>query len=64
MVAIIVVFTLVAASAYVCYFVAKKRNADTTYWLVLAGMLGPFAIPFVFFAKPEWKSRNDQKRNT
>ena len=37
------------------YFIAAKRNADTTFWLVMGILFGPFALPFVFFAKPNEK---------
>ena len=39
-------------SAAVCYFIARKRSADPVYWVVLALLLGPIAIPFACFAKP------------
>ncbi len=39
-------------STLVCYCVAKKRGAKVAYWVVLGVLIGPFAVPFVFFAKP------------
>ena len=35
-----------------CYSLAKRRNADSTYWAILGALLGPLALPFVFFSKP------------
>jgi ethanolamine transporter EutH len=40
------------ASAYVCYIVAKERHANARFWVWAGVLLGPFAIPFVFFSKP------------
>ena len=40
-------------STAICYFVAKQRKANAVFWLVMGAALGPFAIPFVFFAKPK-----------
>lgn len=34
-------------------FMAKKRKANVFYWTVMGALFGPFAIPFVFFAKTE-----------
>ncbi len=39
-------------STLVCYSVAKKRRANVPFWVVMAVLIGPFAVPFVFFAKP------------
>ena len=39
-------------SIFICYFIAKKRKADKTFWVCLGAFLGPLAIPFVFFSKP------------
>jgi hypothetical protein len=33
------------------YFIALKRGANTIFWLVMGLVFGPFALPFVFFAK-------------
>ena len=39
-------------SMLVCYQLARSRNANRRYWLLAGLLFGPFAIPFVFFAKP------------
>jgi hypothetical protein len=39
-------------SMVICYQVARSRKADRWYWLILGLLLGPFAVPFVFFARP------------
>jgi len=33
------------------YFIAAKRNANKPFWLAMGILFGPFALPFVFFAK-------------
>ena len=49
---LVLVFLSAACSA-VCYAVAKKRGAKTAYWALMGFLLGPLAIPFVFFSKPK-----------
>ena len=35
----------------VLYFIAAKRKANKPFWLAMGILFGPFALPFVFFAK-------------
>ncbi len=46
-------------SLWVCDRVAKKKHLNRRYWQIMALIFGPFAIPFVFFGKPE-KPKKDQ----
>ena len=39
--------------AGICYAVAKKRGSKASYWVVLALLIGPFAVPFVFYSNPK-----------
>jgi hypothetical protein len=39
-------------SIYVCYSVAKGKKANVRFWVLMGVLLGPLAVPFVFFAKP------------
>ena len=50
MVALVILNVL---SIFFCYYVAKYRGAKTLYWGIMGALLGPLAIPFVFFSKPE-----------
>lgn len=51
----LVAATLITAlSVFVCYAVAKHRRADTVYWVVMGILLGPLAIPLVFFSKSKF----------
>jgi NADH:ubiquinone oxidoreductase subunit 4 (subunit M) len=43
-------------SAIVCYFIARQRNAKTSFWVVMGLVFAIFAIPFAFFAKPQKKT--------
>ena len=47
----VLLFFITLLSAVFCYCVAKYRKANTVFWLLAALLVGPLAIPFVFFAK-------------
>jgi len=50
----IYLFLIYLASAAICYWIASTRSADPVFWALLALLLlGPLAIPFVFFSKPK-----------
>jgi hypothetical protein len=36
-----------------CHRIAKRRGAKPVFWGVMGALFGPFAIPFVFLAKPK-----------
>lgn len=39
--------------ALIPYSIASKRGAKKNFWLFMGLVFGPFAIPFVFFAKTD-----------
>lgn len=39
------------ACALVCGLIAARRHGRWVYWSVMGFAFGPFALPFVFFAK-------------
>ncbi|MFT7243958.1 MAG: hypothetical protein ACI82A_001308 [Candidatus Azotimanducaceae bacterium] len=45
--------------AGICFSVAKKKGLSTRLWVVLGALFGPFALPFVFLAKPHLSESND-----
>jgi len=49
---ILVLMLITILSAMICYSIAKKRGADSRFWVIMAILLGPFALPFVVFSKP------------
>lgn len=38
--------------AVLCGVIASRRKARWVYWSVMGFAFGPFALPFVFLAKP------------
>lgn len=52
--AILIIVTVI--SIIFCYLVARFRKANPTFWVLAALIVGPLAIPLVFFAKPAVKS--------
>jgi hypothetical protein len=40
-------------SVFACHYIVAKRKGDTVFWVVMAILIGPLAIPFAFFAKPK-----------
>jgi hypothetical protein len=40
-------------SAIICYYIAKARGVEPgLMWRMIVVLLGPFAIPLIFLAKP------------
>ena len=39
--------------AVLLYFMAAKRGTSKSFWAMMGFFFGPFAIPFLFFAKNE-----------
>ncbi len=39
--------------ALLCGFIAARRKLRWVYWSVMGFVFGPFALPFVFMAKPK-----------
>jgi len=58
MMVLLIVLSLL--SMVICYEVARRRKADRRYWLLAGLLFGPFAIPFVFMAKPDRKRTQSQ----
>jgi len=42
-----------AVCALLCGIIAARRQARWVYWSVMGFAFGPFALPFVFLAKPK-----------
>ena len=40
-------------SVVVTYWVVERREGDVRFWVLLACLMGPLMLPFVFFAKPK-----------
>jgi ABC-type dipeptide/oligopeptide/nickel transport system permease component len=51
---LLVVSLLVSlACALLCGLIAARRQARWVYWSAMGFAFGPFALPFVFLAKPK-----------
>ncbi|WP_457665486.1 hypothetical protein [Thiolapillus sp.] len=44
---------LVILPMIICHQIAKRRGSNPVFWAVMGALFGPFAIPFVFFSRPE-----------
>jgi len=47
---ILIIINLISMA--LCFYVAQSRKANKRFWLIASLLVGPFAIPFVFFSKP------------
>lgn len=50
------------ACAALCGYLAARRGANRVFWLAMGFAFGPFALPFVFFAKPAGKPHDTPTR--
>jgi ABC-type dipeptide/oligopeptide/nickel transport system permease component len=50
---LIVSLLISIASAVLCGMIAARRRLRWVYWSVMGFAFGPFALPFVFLAKPK-----------
>jgi hypothetical protein len=49
-------------SILICYLISRSRSADSRFWVLMGVLLGPLAIPFVFFAQPRKNSQSGSGR--
>lgn len=52
MVGLLALTVLTLVSVYICYRLAREKNRSTQSWVVIACLVGPLAIPFIYWAKP------------
>lgn len=45
----------------VCYQVAKGRRADVRFWGWMGVIVGPLAVPLVFFSRPKANKNSSLK---
>jgi len=50
---IVIVLLITIGSVWVCFKTAKAKNLNAQLWVVLALLIGPLAIPLIYFAKPK-----------
>jgi hypothetical protein len=46
-----VLLVIYLASMVGCHYIAKARGADAFFWGFMAFLVGPLALPFVFFSR-------------
>lgn len=51
MIYILPILFLVCGS--ICYSLAKEKNRNKAFWVVMGSFFGPLAIPFIYFAKSQ-----------
>ena len=51
-----VILIVTGLSMLACYQIVNARSGDRVFWVLMALLFGPFAIPFAFFAKPQSES--------
>ena len=52
--------------ALIPFYIAHKRGAKKSFWLIMGLIFGPLAIPFVFYAKtdrPMQKQQLKERKN-
>ena len=47
---LLILVTLLGVAA--CGYIAKRRGANVRFWIICGLLFGPFALPFVLFARP------------
>lgn len=50
---LVVTLLVSVACAAVCGLIAARRQARWVFWSAMGFAFGPFALPFVFFARPK-----------
>ena len=51
MLGVIIISIICMACAFLLWYIADKRGANTWYWAFMGALFGPFAIPFIFLTK-------------
>lgn len=59
MIGIMIIVTLV--SMLLMYYIAGQRGANQKFWVVMAFLFGPLALPFVFFSKNAEEDNNGSR---
>ena len=54
---LLILVTLLGAAA--CGYMAKRRGASVRFWVICGLLFGPFALPFVLFARPMKEKQPD-----
>ena len=52
------VMAITLCSAFICFTVSKEKGLNSTFWLWMAIVFGPLAVPFIYLSKPKEKDEN------
>ena len=50
---LVISLLITLACAVLCGLIAARRKLNWKYWAMMGLVFGPFALPFVFLAKPK-----------
>lgn len=48
---IVIAVTFTMVWAFLAYSLASNRGVDTKFWVIMALVFGPFALPFIYLEK-------------
>jgi|TARA_B100001093_G_scaffold71953_1_gene62540 hypothetical protein len=49
------VMAITLCSAFICFTVSKEKGLNSTFWLWMAIVFGPLAVPFIYLSKSKEK---------
>jgi hypothetical protein len=52
------VMAITLCSAFICFTVSKEKGLNSTFWLWMAIVFGPLAVPFIYLSKSKEKDKN------
>jgi hypothetical protein len=58
MTGLIIISVICISCAFLLWFIADKRGANTQFWAIMGAVFGPLAIPFVFLTKDNSSNPN------
>jgi hypothetical protein len=47
----LIISAICISCAFLLWFIADKRGANTRFWAIMGAVFGPLAIPFIFLTK-------------
>ena len=57
----IIVMAMTLCSAFICFTVSKEKRLNSTFWLWMALLFGPLAVPFIYLSKSKEKEKEKEK---
>jgi len=52
------VMAITLCSAFICFTTSKEKGLNSTFWLWMAIIFGPLAVPFIYLSKSKEKDKN------